>query len=66
MVVKIQNSYGSMRHTLDYNEDKVKNKTASRIALINIPENSEESIWRTFNELEVKTSERKRCPSRCQ
>ena len=52
MVVKIQNSYPSMRHTLNYNEDKVSSKEAERIAVFNIEQNDIRIIKETFDKYE--------------
>lgn len=52
MVVKIQNSYPSMRHTLNYNEDKVSLNEAERIAVFNIPQNENNAIREIFDKYE--------------
>lgn len=60
MVVKIQNSYQSMRHTLDYNEDKVSSKEAERIAVFNINQNNDREIRDVFDKYErwnIRTTE---------
>lgn len=60
MVVKIQNSYPSMRHTLNYNEEKVFLKEAERIAVFNISENNEREIRDVFDKYErwnIRTTE---------
>lgn len=52
MVVKIQNSYSSMRGTLDYNEDKVSLSEAERIAAVNVDGPTLKEIQRTFEKYE--------------
>lgn len=52
MVVKIQNSYASMKRTIDYNEDKVSEGAAERIAILNFEASDAREVYEMFEYFE--------------